>query len=316
MRIDNQFAFILTHQAYSMDPLPPTTQTLSSLLRLLDDDSPQVRQSVVEALRVFDGDVSEWLHEMNVTLSADEYQTLQRLLYPARRERLQHEWVVPAGGMAALNDDWESVEALTRSLSDFAHDGITLRPPLPDALDMLADELAPAYESGGERELCLQYLKKVRLERSDSARHDDLTQYDLAKVIWQGSTKHEACLLIIAIFVGQRLGADLRYRSLRRHGFIEFDQPNGEKLAFIPGQRQPIMDYQEWIRWLIRHMYCVEDTISAPDRHSPSSLLLVFLIELQACGTGCELDEDGELFDRLLDSLLMVGNRNVSDPLP
>ena len=116
-------------------------ERLAVLLRLLDDDSPPVRASVENALSAFGGDVSELLGESEVHLGEAELELLSLLLLPSRRERLRREWVVPAGGAAAVQDDWELFEALLRSLSDYLHDGVTMRQPLGDALDLLAEDL-------------------------------------------------------------------------------------------------------------------------------------------------------------------------------
>jgi hypothetical protein len=62
------------------------------------------------------------------------------MLRPARREILVRDWIAPSGGAMALHEDWESFEALLRTISDFLHDGITLRQPLSDALDLLMEE--------------------------------------------------------------------------------------------------------------------------------------------------------------------------------
>jgi len=116
-------------------------ERLAVLLRLLDDDSPPVRASVENALGAFGGDVSELLGESGVQLDATNLELLSVLLMPARRERLRREWVVPAGGADAVQDDWDLFEALLRSISDYLHDGVTLRQPVGDALDLLAEEL-------------------------------------------------------------------------------------------------------------------------------------------------------------------------------
>ena len=122
-------------------PLP----SLHHLLRLLDDETPAVRESVQQVLTEFNGDLSEHLPDLGIDLSIHERSLLSRLLHPGRRKRLRKEWLVPSGGWPALGNDWDRVEALMRMLSDYLHDGITLRLPVADALDLLAEE----YELSG-----------------------------------------------------------------------------------------------------------------------------------------------------------------------
>ena len=129
----------LTHEA------PPTPEELDALLRLLDDETPEVRLKVAERIGTCGGDISEWLATRPRLLASEERAVLVEMLRPARRESLEREWLAPTGGAAALCEDWETFESMLRSISDFLHDGITIRQPLSDALDLLAEEA----EDGG-----------------------------------------------------------------------------------------------------------------------------------------------------------------------
>lgn len=122
---------------------PPDSRELMALMTLLDDETPEVRDRVAQRVAdVTTGDLSEWLSSRDMPLPAGDAALLSDLLSPARRTMLRREWVVPSGGGAALAEDWERFEALLRALSDFLHDGISLRQPLSDAIDLLAEEAA------------------------------------------------------------------------------------------------------------------------------------------------------------------------------
>lgn len=99
-----------------------------------------VRGRVAERLALCGGDISEWLATRPADLTREEKRLLAEMLSPPRRDQLAREWIVPTGGANALQEDWETFEALLRALSDFLHDGISLRQPLSDALDLLAEE--------------------------------------------------------------------------------------------------------------------------------------------------------------------------------
>jgi regulator of sirC expression with transglutaminase-like and TPR domain len=58
-----------------------------------------------------------------------------------------NEWQIPAGGRAAMAEDWDSFEYHLRLISDYLHDGISLRPPLSDALDLIADEFTNDHQN-------------------------------------------------------------------------------------------------------------------------------------------------------------------------
>lgn len=123
-----------------MELLPVDHTELDALLRLLDDETPEVRSIVRERLMLYGGDLSELLPEIPRELSAREKRMLSSILHDARRTALKEEWQVPGFGVTALAEDWELFEAMMRLLSDFLHDGITLRQSLSDALDLLTEE--------------------------------------------------------------------------------------------------------------------------------------------------------------------------------
>ncbi len=182
--------------------VPPAPGELDALLRLLDDDTPEVRSRVAERIALFGGDLSEWLADLPRTLTKHEKSVLIKLLMPPRREALEREWVVPSGGAAALGEDWETFEALLRALSDFLHDGITIRQPLSDALDLLAEE---AEENGvtTSRELRAFLFADDRLA-GNQADYKDPRNSDLAWSIAEGCS-NPIGLCIIFILVARRM---------------------------------------------------------------------------------------------------------------
>ena len=185
-----------------MNAVPPAPEELDALLRLLDDETPEVRTRVAERLALCGGDISEWLATHPRPLSGSEKSVLAELLSPPRRETLEREWLVPTGGAAALREDWESFEAMLRIISDFLHDGISLRQPLSDALDLLAEE---ADESGvtSANELRAFLFEGGRLI-SNQAEYDDPRNSDLAWSITEGRS-NPLGLGLIFILVARRL---------------------------------------------------------------------------------------------------------------
>lgn len=127
------------------DHSPADDREIVALLRLLDDDTPEVRAALERRFAELDGDVSERLALLDAPLEVGRMELLSRMLAPGRRRRLIDEWQSPLGGAAAMGEDWDHLECLLRNLSDFLHDGVTIRQPLSDVLDLLADE---AEESG------------------------------------------------------------------------------------------------------------------------------------------------------------------------
>lgn len=181
--------------------------SLHHLLRLLDDETPAVRESVQRVLGDFGGDLSERLPDLGIDLSAHEQSLLTRLLHPGRRKRLRTDWVVPSSGWPALGNDWDRVEALLRMLSDYLHDGITLRLPVSDALDLLTEEFELSGSGHGPDELRRWLFAEGRFRGNAADFHSPLNS-DLSWVLAHGKS-NPIGLCLVFILCGRRLGIDV-----------------------------------------------------------------------------------------------------------
>lgn len=180
---------------------------LPFVIRLLDDETPAVRTAVTSLLKPYDGDLSEALAESSVDLAPSERRILATLLHPARRERLKQEWIVPSGGGDAIGDDWEQLEGLLRLLSDFLHDGLTVRLPISDALDLLADEInddIAAVNSDEVRRWLFESGRFVGNEHDYESPHNT----DIAWVLSHGKS-NAIGLSVVFLLVGRRLGLEV-----------------------------------------------------------------------------------------------------------
>lgn len=189
-----------------MNAVPPAPEELDALLRLLDDDTPGIRERIAERLALASGDLSEWLASRPRSLNKKEQKILTELLGPARRKTLAREWVAPSGGAGALQEDWDTFEALLCALSDFLHDGITLRQPLSDALDLLAEE---AFDEGitSATELSTYLFGEKRLVANE-LEYLDPRNSDLAWCIAEGRS-NPLGLCVIFILTARRLNLEV-----------------------------------------------------------------------------------------------------------
>lgn len=175
---------------------------MDALIRLLDDETPEVRSRVAERIAQCGGDLSDWLAGSQRTLGHDERLLLAELLRPARRAALEREWQVPTGGADALGEDWENFEAMLRAISDFLHDGVSIRQPLSDALDLLAEEAELAGVASAN-ELRVFLFAEGRLAGNEE-NYDDPRNSDLAWSIAAGRS-NPLGLAVIFLLVARRL---------------------------------------------------------------------------------------------------------------
>ena len=199
-----------------MSVILPDNRELAALLRLLDDETPEVRRVVVDKLSHVGGDLSEILPDVAADLNDRELDILQDILQTVRRRTLREDWLTPRFGCAALEDDWELFESQLRLLSDFLHDGISLRQPLSDALDLLVEEFQAIHPVGAtENDLRIFLFEEKRLGGNHKHYHDPRNG-DLAWCISSGYS-NPIGLGVIYMLLGQRLNMDIQGISFPGH---------------------------------------------------------------------------------------------------
>lgn len=269
---------------------------MDALLRLLDDDTPEVRGRVAERIAQCGGDLSEWLAGNPRVLSRSERGLLASLLRPSRRAALQRDWQVPTGGAAAMREDWDTLEALLRVISDFLHDGISIRQPLPDAIDLLAEE-ADGAGVADANDLRAFLFEEGRLAGNQTD-YDDPRNSDLAWSIAEGRS-NPLGLAVIFLLVGRRL--DLAVEAVNFPGhFLARIHEDGFPLivdCFDGGRlhMQSTLLENPDLRREEREMLCRSA--------DPGVILMRLLNNLEAALDAAGQWEDAELARRLRDTL-------------
>jgi hypothetical protein len=275
---------------------PPDSEELVALLRLLDDDTPEVREQVAQRLALCGGDLSDWLAAVPHQMSTKEKSVLSEMLGAARRDTLEREWSVPSGGAAALTDDWETLESMLRLISDFLHDGITMRQSLSDALDLLVEE-AWEHPVVSGCELGNFLFGNERFQADDDGEGDP-SNGDLAWVLAEGRS-HSLGLCMIFLLVAQRMEFD-----------VEIVDYPGRFLCRIHEEGHPlIVDCVDGGQMHLQSALLADPEITREGRErlrgsvAPGTLLCHWLDELGEALCRSGRDEDAALIQRLRDTL-------------
>lgn len=208
-----------------------------SLLKLLDDDNEVVREGVQRALLDYHGDASDDLAALGIPLQSRDARLLSRSLHPGRQLALRDQWALPRQLLDNPDGDWETFESLLRLLSDFLHDGVTLRASISDGLDLLANEAQP--EVGSALHLSAWLFGSGRFKGNRSAPFDPRNS-DLAWCLEEG-TGNPLGLGIIYMLVAQRLGFEVYGVNYPGHFLCVVDSPEGPLLIDAFHRGRPLL---------------------------------------------------------------------------
>lgn len=269
-----------------------------SLLRLLDDDTPTVRQTVYKKLQEYGGDVSEVLAEYPHPLTDSEISLLSDLLKPCRRDALLVDWEVPFHGWRAMDDDWDRLESCLRQLSDFLHDGVSLRPPLPDLLDLLADEAREACDEAGVDGLRVYLFESGRF-KGNHEQYNDPLNCDLAWAI-QNGLSNPIGLATIFILIARRLDLEVDGVNFPGHFLCRVEQ-GGQQLLVDCYNSGRMHDLNE----ILNRRDEINDSIatSLVSTATPGEILIRTLRNLEISLQRSDENEDAALIRRLVESL-------------
>ena len=144
---------------------------------------------------------------------------------------------MPASNLRYPDGDYESLESLLRLISDFLHDGVTLRPSLSDELDILAQEADPAASTS--LELAGWLFGSKRFAANKVAPFDPRNS-DLAWCLEEGQS-NPLGLSLIYILVAQRLGLTVYGVNYPGHFLSLIDSREGPTLIDAFHRGRPIL---------------------------------------------------------------------------
>jgi len=240
LTFDLRRAFILRKRHNSF-----VSSDIVHIIKLLDDPDPSVQVAIEGFLEQFDGNISEHIVGEAISLTKAQRTQLSGYLLPGRKKVLQDNWFVPNRFQLADSRDVDSLEYLLSLLSDFLHDGITLRPSLADSLDQLLDEVHTAGAGDSVSDL-VKFLFKSGQFTGNRARYFSKDNSDLVWVL-NHSTGNPISLVAILILIAHRL--DLEVEGCNYPGHFLAWVPNGDKPYLLdPFNRGRILSPQQIMR--------------------------------------------------------------------
>lgn len=176
---------------------------LPHVIRLLDDDSPVVQESVVRELTSFGPSLEQELARLNIALSEQQRALMTNLLTTYKRRWLRETWK----SWREADDDKLKLERALTLIAEFQY-GPTYEVKVGTLLDQLAEEFRQKFSYGTARELSA-FLFRIKAIRGalPEEYHNPLNS-NLIYVIQQ-KRGIPLSLAALYILVGHRLGFDI-----------------------------------------------------------------------------------------------------------
>jgi regulator of sirC expression with transglutaminase-like and TPR domain len=201
----------------------PDPSQLPYLIRLLEDDTPEIRKTVLQELSAFGASLEDQLAGMGLTLSPEGADLLRAFATERNQTWLREAWP----DWFRLKDEKKKLEAALGTVAEYLEN--RLRPgKLGTLLDELADEYRTRYKVGDVRDLSrfLFSTKKLAGDRQD---YYNPQNSNLIYVIEQGKGI-PISLVSIFILVGHRLGIPVEGCNFPGH-FLALTFERGEPLV-------------------------------------------------------------------------------------
>ena len=181
----------------------PDPKQLPHLIKLLDDESENVRRSVMEELTAYGSSLQGEMVRLNITLSDDQEQLLQDLLAEQRRVWLKESWP----SWISLRDDKLKLESALSLLAQFIGNRRESE-KLGSLLDRLAEEFKSTYLKQNTFALAEFLFERKGIRGASSEDYHNPDNSDLIYAIKDGKGL-PITLACVYILVGHRLGMEI-----------------------------------------------------------------------------------------------------------
>jgi hypothetical protein len=185
-------------------------QKLPHLLRLLDDESEVVRQSVINELASYGPDLEQELTRLRISPTDRQKELIRELLQDSARARLRSEWA----SWRVLPEATEKLEAGVRHLSEYL-DGFTPGSHLADRLSQLSDEFRRVHDSHDALALA-RFLFQEKGFKGAEQDYDNPQNSNLFYIL-NHRRGIPISLTVLFILIGHRLGMSIEGLNFPGH---------------------------------------------------------------------------------------------------
>lgn len=190
----------------------PIPSNLPHLLRLLDDETPSVREAVARELESFGDSLERELARLDPPLTGHQLGALRSTLGLRRRERLCAQWP----SWLSAESDSARLEAGLNALSVYLDERIGRAGELPAKLDELAAEYSRMKDKADPMSLARFLFVTKGISGADDTDYYKPSNSDLLYVI-EKKRGLPISLTALYMLVGRRLGLDIAGCNLPGH---------------------------------------------------------------------------------------------------
>ncbi|MCA9727787.1 MAG: hypothetical protein KC729_08905, partial [Candidatus Eisenbacteria bacterium] len=203
---------------------------LEQLIRLLDDETPVVREAVTRALNAYGPTLTEALGSYPAPIGRSDLSLIEDLTEPTRRRQLREAWP----GSLAEQSSFPGLEDALSLLAQY-QSGLSRPTPLRQHLDALAEAFLGQARPPEPARLGRFLFDEVGLTGARDDFHHP-THSDLTYVIEEGKGL-PISLALVFVLVGKRLGLAVEPCNLPYHFCARFRR--GDRLYLIDGYHGP-----------------------------------------------------------------------------